>query len=137
METHIIHIIFFQLIFWLFYEVFLRSETFFNANRWYLLLSSLVSLIFPFIKLPFFNKQLPQLKDTLVNQLPIVFIEGANIDSISNNEVVIKPVKLWYDDLFTLENCWLIGVVVFSFLLIYKLIRIFYLYLTRYEFSRK
>lgn len=59
MVTYIIQIIAFQLIFLLVYEALLKKETFFNYNRWYLLSTSVLSLLLPFIKIESFTKTLP------------------------------------------------------------------------------
>lgn len=59
MITYIIQIIAFQLIFLLVYEALLKKETFFNYNRWYLLSTSVLSLLLPFIKIESFTKTLP------------------------------------------------------------------------------
>ena len=59
MVAYIIQIVAFQLIFLLVYEVLLKKETFFNYNRWYLLSTSVLSLLLPFIKIESFTKTLP------------------------------------------------------------------------------
>ena len=59
MVTYIIQIVAFQLIFLLVYEVLLKKETFFNYNRWYLLSTSLLSLLLPLIKIESFTKTIP------------------------------------------------------------------------------
>lgn len=59
MVTYIIQIIAFQLIFLLVYEVLLKKETFFNYNRWYLLSTSVLSLLLPLIKIESFTKTIP------------------------------------------------------------------------------
>ena len=67
----IIQIIAFQALFLLVYDLFLKRETFFNYNRAYLLITSLLSLVLPFIKLPELKKMATE---DLVIQLPEVFI---------------------------------------------------------------
>lgn len=67
----IIQIIAFQALFLLVYDLFLRKETFFNYNRAYLLITSLLSLALPFIK---FNKLKALTTQNLVIHLPEVFI---------------------------------------------------------------
>ncbi len=67
----IIQIIAFQALFLLVYDLFLRKETFFNYNRAYLLLTSILSLALPFIKLPELQKMT---SNDMVIQLPEVFI---------------------------------------------------------------
>ncbi|UAB76138.1 M56 family metallopeptidase [Mesoflavibacter sp. SCSIO 43206] len=59
MVTYIIQIIAFQLIFLLVYEALLKKETFFNYNRWYLLSTSVLSLLLPLIKIESFTKTIP------------------------------------------------------------------------------
>ena len=51
MTVYILQMILFQLLFLLVYETLLKRETFFNYNRWYLLATSVISLLLPFIKI--------------------------------------------------------------------------------------
>lgn len=39
-------------IFWAFYQIFLKKDTFFERNRWYLLLSLGIALLAPFLEIP-------------------------------------------------------------------------------------
>ncbi|HEY9184268.1 MAG TPA: M56 family metallopeptidase, partial [Salegentibacter sp.] len=50
MTHYILQVIIFQLVFLLAYELLLKKETFFNANRAYLLLTPVLSLLLPFLK---------------------------------------------------------------------------------------
>lgn len=68
---YILQTILFQLIFLLVYEFFLRKETFFNWNRAYLLITSILSFVLPFVKIQAFSKVVPQ---EYVFQLPTVVI---------------------------------------------------------------
>ena len=75
----IIQIVLFQTLFLLVYDLFLRRETFFNYNRIYLLLTSVFSMVLPFVKLPELRKVTTQ--ETVI-RLPEVFIgDGSNIDA--------------------------------------------------------
>ncbi|MBO3115614.1 hypothetical protein J4050_02585 [Winogradskyella sp. DF17] len=67
----ILQITVFQALFILVYDVFLRKETFFNYNRAYLLITSILSFVLPFIKFPKLKAITTQ---DLVIQLPEVFI---------------------------------------------------------------
>lgn len=67
----IVQIIAFQALFLLVYDLFLKRETFFNYNRAYLLLTSVLSLALPFIKFPELKKIAAK---EFVIQLPEVFI---------------------------------------------------------------
>ena len=84
----IIQIVLFQTLFLLVYDLFLRRETFFNYNRIYLLLTSVFSIVLPFVKLPELRKVTTQ--ETVI-RLPEVFIgEVSNIDT---NPFVIEQIN--------------------------------------------
>ena len=51
MLGYIFQVISFQLLFLLVYELLLKKETFFTWNRWYLLLTALISLLLPFLRI--------------------------------------------------------------------------------------
>ncbi|UJH90778.1 hypothetical protein LZ575_18790 [Antarcticibacterium sp. 1MA-6-2] len=51
MTAYILQVVFFQLLFLLVYEVLLKKETFFTYNRWYLLTTSVLALLLPFLKI--------------------------------------------------------------------------------------
>lgn len=79
MWRYIIQIIVFQLVFLLVYESFLKKETFFTANRWYLLLTPVLSLILPFASFTALSEVVPASAITAINntiKLPEVFIGG-------------------------------------------------------------
>lgn len=79
MWRYIIQIIVFQLVFLLVYESFLKKETFFTANRWYLLLTPVLSLILPFASFTALSEVVPASAVTAINntiKLPEVFIGG-------------------------------------------------------------
>jgi bla regulator protein BlaR1 len=79
----ILQIIAFQALFLLVYDLFLKRETFFNYNRAYLLVTSLLSLVLPFIK---FSELKKMATENVVIQLPEVFI-GTKVPSA--NEIQI------------------------------------------------
>ncbi|MCM4155438.1 M56 family metallopeptidase [Gramella sp. AN32] len=56
MTNYIIQVILFQMGFLLVFELLLKKETFFNYNRWYLLLTPIVSMLLPFLKIPQLGK---------------------------------------------------------------------------------
>ncbi|WP_378179040.1 peptidylprolyl isomerase [Aquimarina sp. SS2-1] len=83
MLQYIIQTVIFQLIFLLAYDLFHKKDTFFTVNRVYLLITSLLSLTLPFIKVKSIQETIP---DDYVIDLPTVFI-GENI--INNNVVQV------------------------------------------------
>ncbi|WP_431110674.1 M56 family metallopeptidase [Winogradskyella poriferorum] len=80
----ILQIVLFQTLFLLVYDLFLRRETFFNYNRIYLLLTSVSSIVLPFVKLPELRKVTTQ--ETVI-RLPEVFIGDASY-TMSNHQVI-------------------------------------------------
>lgn len=60
MLTYILQIIIFQVLFLAVYDFFLSKETFHTSNRWYLLGTPILSFVLPLIKIPTFQKAMPQ-----------------------------------------------------------------------------
>ena len=60
MINYILQVILFQVLFLAVYDFFLSKETFFTKNRWYLLSTPVLSFLIPFIKIPTFQKAVPQ-----------------------------------------------------------------------------
>lgn len=120
METILLQIVTFQLIFLMIYELILKKETFFNWNRAYLLATSVLSLVLPFIKLQSFSKVIPA--EYVIN-LPAVIIgqtKSENLPVAENlDTIILHNASINYVLLF-----WYIGVVVFSAVLFYKLVKI-------------
>ncbi len=71
MLHYFLQIIAFQLFFLLIYDLFLRKETFFNWNRAYLLITSILSMVLPFMKIDSLNVMAP---NRFVVRLPEVII---------------------------------------------------------------
>ena len=67
----ILQIIAFQALFLLIYDLFLKRETFFNYNRAYLIITSILSFVLPFLKFP--ELKTMATKDFVIH-LPEVFI---------------------------------------------------------------
>ncbi|NER16899.1 M56 family metallopeptidase [Spongiivirga citrea] len=60
MIQYILEVLAFQLLFLLVYDLFLKKETFFNWNRAYLIGTSLLSLLIPFVKLSIISSAIPE-----------------------------------------------------------------------------
>ncbi|RNC87728.1 MAG: blaR1 peptidase M56 family protein [Winogradskyella sp.] len=78
MLHYILQIVIFQLVFLVVYDVFLKRETFFTYNRFYLLTTSILSFVLPFVKLDLFKALQP---DNFIVVLPEVVI--GNITPVS------------------------------------------------------
>ncbi|WP_298418726.1 M56 family metallopeptidase [uncultured Kordia sp.] len=103
MIQYLIQVLAFQLLFLLAYDLFLKKETFFNWNRVYLIFSSLISFVLPFIKIESFQNAVPQ--EYIVLLPEIVLTPEKTVE-------VIAPSWNWYV---------IIGIVVSSSLFIYKI----------------
>ncbi|RYC50624.1 M56 family metallopeptidase [Flagellimonas olearia] len=60
MITYILECLVFQLVFLLAYDLFLKKETFFQWNRVYLLVTFVLSLVLPWVKIEVFKTVMPQ-----------------------------------------------------------------------------
>ncbi|MCH4822051.1 M56 family metallopeptidase [Gramella lutea] len=91
MIHYILQVLFFQLLFLMIYDLFLKKETFFNYNRLYLLITPVLAFIIPYLKLQFIVNSVPEnarliippslttQPELYVQNLPLVIIntEGA------------------------------------------------------------
>ena len=71
-------------LFYLVYISFLNKETYFKSNRWYLLSSIIIALVFPFINIPNYAPQLSQNFNILIDT---VTINGNEINDISSENL--------------------------------------------------
>jgi beta-lactamase regulating signal transducer with metallopeptidase domain len=121
METIILQVVVFQLCFLVAYEILFRKETFFNWNRGYLLITSIASLLLPFVKLKSFSKVIPS--EFFVN-LPTVIlgkekvasstiVENLDAVAVHTNSISFSVVWIWYA-----------GILMFGCVLFFKLYKI-------------
>ena len=112
MIHYLIQTVVFQLLFLVAYDLFLKKETFFNWNRWYLLGTAILSLVLPFVQIAAINEQIsPELRV----QLPAVFIGGEGfVPRAPNPETFVFP---W-------ELLWQIGMLLMGIWFMYKLLKI-------------
>jgi len=118
----IIQIIAFQALFLLVYDLFLKRETFFNYNRVYLLSTSLLAMVLPFLKFP---KLKTLTIENVVIQLPEVFI-GTKIPSeyeilVAEQAglVIERPeIPLW-------QTFALIGMSVATLIFLFKIVKLY------------
>jgi len=120
MQTIILQILVFQLCFLVVYELLLRKETFFNWNRAYLLITSVVSLVVPFIKLKSFATVIPA--ELMINLPAVVLGESKPIQPnlIESSDVAM----LASEPSFSIALLWYVGVAFFGGLLVFKLLKI-------------
>ena len=85
MVTYIIQLSVFLLLFWGVYELFLKKETFFTYNRWYLLLTPIISALLPFLSFNVLESYAVEAQQLV--QLPAVFIGDPVVQEIPNQTV--------------------------------------------------
>ena len=101
MINYIIQVVLFQVLFLAIYDFFLSKETFFTKNRWYLLSAPIVSFLLPLVKIPSFQKAIPQ---TYIYYMP---------------EIILSPERIiqeasWYQSINYLDILFGVGVILFS-----------------------
>jgi bla regulator protein blaR1 len=118
MIHYILQTVVFQLLFLVVYDLFLKKETFFNSNRFYLLITAILSLFLPLVQIAAIRESIPQ--EYLI-QLPAVII------SANSSETGITMAKSFMGVGLTWQNLWLSGGILslsfFSFK-IYKLFKL-------------
>ena len=114
MIHYCIQTIAFQVFFLLIYDVFLKKETFFNWNRFYLLTTTLMSLVLPLVKIASFKNVV---SEHYIIRLPAVVLgqTEANIKPDNINETILPSSFSFIEFIFYFG----VGVVVLLF--IYKL----------------
>ena len=81
MIHYILQTIAFQLLFLVVYDLFLKKETFFNTNRFYLIMTVILSLLLPLAQIEAIRNSIPQ---EYMIQLPAVII-GTNSSEIGSS----------------------------------------------------
>ncbi|QDO93644.1 blaR1 peptidase M56 family protein [Formosa sediminum] len=119
MLHYILQTIAFQLFFLLVFDLFLKHETFFNWNRFYLLFTPIASLILPVIKINSFKQLVPQ---SYVIQLPEVIL---NPDANTLQTQLLPTVYLKNSTSFwSWETILYLGVVVAAVIFLVKIYRL-------------
>lgn len=109
----------FQLFFLMIYDIFLKKETFFNWNRVYLLLTSISSLVLPFIKIDRFSEVIPQEYVVNLPQVVIGKLSLQNSETAGLKESLIEQSSILSWDLFLY-----LGMMVASIVLLYKMTKL-------------
>src|SRR5690606_20037782 len=119
MVLYMLQVAAFQLVFLMIYDAFLKKETFFNWNRLYLLVTAILSVIIPFIRLDVFKNTIPQ---EYIISLPTVFI--GNGTSANQHVVQLETVIIKSNSFLTWENVFYSGVVLASLLFAFKIVKV-------------
>jgi bla regulator protein blaR1 len=115
MINYIVQVILFQALFLAVYDFFLQKETFFKWNRFYLLITPLLSFIIPLLKFESIQKTIPQ---EYIVQLPTVFLNPqAFIEQSNPTNLVLDFIAITF----------YIGLGLFTLLFLIRLSKIFQL----------
>lgn len=112
MINYILQVILFQILFLAVYDFFLKKETFFKWNRLYLLLSPILALIIPLLKLESIQKSMP--KEYVISLPEVMLNPQVVIEQTVNTTFKVNYVSIIF---------W-IGVFIFTFLFLLKLTKI-------------
>ena len=125
MVHYILQTIAFQVFFLLVYDLFLKKETFFNWNRTYLLSTSVLSFMLPFVKIKALQESIP--KEFIITLPEIVISTESNqfTETILLDTIVITSQSVSY-----MQWLFFIGLSVSLVLFGLKLYRIFRLFYT-------
>jgi len=116
MIHYILQTVAFQLLFLAVYDLFLKKETFFNTNRFYLLMTTIMSLLLPLAQIAAIRNIIPQ---EYMIQLPAVII-GTN-----SSEIGTTLVKSFLGVELTWQNLWLSGGILSLSFFSFKLYKLF------------
>ncbi len=123
MLQYILQIIAFQVFFLLIYDIALKKETFFNWNRAYLLVSSMLSFVLPFIKIKALQNSIPS---QYVINLPEIVI--GNQTQASTESVLLDTIVITSKSISYMQWVFYIGLVVSLLLFGLKLVKILSLF---------
>jgi len=117
MIAFVFQTILFQSIFLLSYQLLYKNETFFKHNRTYLLLTSLLSLILPFVNINALSQR--EFGNYLVS-LPEVILSNTS----SNESFISDFQSLFNNSLFNLVTIYYVITVVMFFVFVFKLYKL-------------
>ena len=121
MLHYILQTVAFQLFFLIIYDVILKKETFFNCNRFYLLITAIASVVLPFIKIESIRVIVPE---QFVVRLPEVII--GNVETAAT----YQPIQITTEAITSSNFIWsweyllYAGMILASLLLLYKIIKL-------------
>ena len=120
----ILQIIAFQALFLLIYDLFLKRETFFNYNRAYLIITSILSFVLPFLKFP--ELKTMATKDFVIH-LPEVFI-GVKTPTVYDIQVAEQAgIVLEQPQTPIWQIIGVCGIVIASFIFLVKIAKLYWL----------
>lgn len=119
MLDYLLQTLAFQFFFLLIYDVFLKKETFFNWNRFYLLFTAILSVILPFISIASFKNTVP--KKYLIT-LPEITL--GKLIQTKPNHVIQPAIVSKTNSISYWEILFFIGVIIAALIFCYKIYKI-------------
>ncbi|WP_304133042.1 M56 family metallopeptidase [Mesonia mobilis] len=119
MVTYIIQLSVFLLLFWGVYELFLKKETFFTYNRWYLLLTPIISALLPFLSFNVLESYAVEAQQLV--QLPAVFIGDPVFQEIPNQTITNPTNSISFFEKYAWWLAYGLGVLISLLLFIKKI----------------
>ncbi len=123
MIHYFLQIVAFQLLFLTVYDLFLKKETFFTWNRVYLLLTPILSIVLPLVKIELIRESIPE---EFLIELPAVILGGGTATQIvpENMNAAIIGVEKGIEFGEIWQFIWLGGMLISLCVFGYKLLRI-------------
>ncbi|MDP3353964.1 MAG: energy transducer TonB [Flavobacteriaceae bacterium] len=113
MINYFIQILLFQVIFLTVYDLFLQRETFFKWNRFYLLITPILSFIIPKLKFELIQNNVQK---EYIEELPAVILNpSAYIEQASDNNLNYNSLQIIF----------IVGVLIFIILFLFRLLKLF------------
>ncbi|MBQ4820891.1 M56 family metallopeptidase [Aquimarina sp. MMG016] len=100
MLYYILQTLLFQLLFLIIYDVFHKKDTFFSLNRAYLLITSVLSFVLPFIKIKSIQENIPEeyavnLPTIFIGQQPENILAAETVTTIQNTSYIFDNINWW------------------------------------------
>lgn len=124
MLYNLIQIVAFQALFLIVYDLFLRRETFFNCNRAYLLMTSILSLVLPFLK--FQSIRTLTTKNAVIS-LPEVFIGSATPSNLDIEMANHAGITIYEPETPIWLLIFYVGVVLAGLLFLFRLGKLYWI----------
>ncbi|WP_108808958.1 M56 family metallopeptidase [Aquimarina spinulae] len=93
MLYYLLQTVIFQVLFLVLYDVFHKKDTFFTWNRLYLIITPLLSLVLPFIKIEAFRNQTSQVYVTKLER--VITISSENLVVLGTTGIDQNPTNWW------------------------------------------
>ncbi|MCY2686144.1 M56 family metallopeptidase [Salinimicrobium sp. TH3] len=95
MLHYLIQVVAFQLLFLIGFELFLKKETFFNYNRAYLLITPVLAMLLPLLKIPFLQAAIPAENFVILPEVLIGASSESPVTLNSETPEAVQTINWW------------------------------------------